>query len=90
RVVEENDGPKEIDGGYMEDQLRWSVAASSCNSGGGRPAFVVLEGLGDDNSDCGASERCQREVAESTGGFDILENIGTKSLCVAVHGVDIP
>ncbi|MCI93653.1 hypothetical protein A2U01_0114951, partial [Trifolium medium] len=52
--------------------------------------FAVLEGLGNDNSDYGASERCQREVAESTGGFNILENIGTKSLCVAVHGVDIP
>ncbi|MCI32176.1 hypothetical protein A2U01_0053388 [Trifolium medium] len=90
RVVEENDGPKEFDGVYMEDQLRWSVAASSCNSSGGRLAFAVLEGLDDDNSDCGASERCQQEVAESTGCIGILENNGAKSLCVAVHGVDIP
>ncbi|MCI19899.1 DUF4283 domain protein [Trifolium medium] len=76
--------------GFIDFVIKLRFQASSCNSSGCRPAFAVLEGLGDDNSDCGASERCQQEVVESTGGIGILENNGAKSLCVAVHGVDIP
>ncbi|MCI54646.1 hypothetical protein A2U01_0075896, partial [Trifolium medium] len=61
RVVEEGDGPKELEGMLMEDQLRWSPAASSCNSGRGGPVQAVLEVLDDDDSESGASVGCQHD-----------------------------
>jgi hypothetical protein len=42
RVIEECDVPKELEGIVVDDQLGWSAAASSCNSGGGRPAVAEL------------------------------------------------
>jgi hypothetical protein len=81
RVVEEGLGPREVEGMIVEDQMGWSVAESSCFSGGGEPAFAVLEGLDVDESDCDASETCQQvcvqkgqSYAESTDGIRILEN----------------
>ncbi|GAU47008.1 hypothetical protein TSUD_244370 [Trifolium subterraneum] len=91
RVVEENDGPKELEGAYLEDQLRWSTAASSCASGGGGgQAHTVLEGLDDDNSDCGASEECQYQGRESTVGEGFLENDTAMSLGGTEIRLDIP
>jgi hypothetical protein len=80
RVVEEGVGPKELDGGALEDQMGWSVADSSCHSGGGGQSFAVVEGLDSDDSDCGAPESLQQGgcqigqgLTESTGGKKNLE-----------------
>jgi hypothetical protein len=79
RVVEESEGPTEMEESCMEDQLGWSVAASSCNSGDGGAARAVLEGLGDQDVASIASEGSQQEVRQSTLGIGTLvNNPGTK------------
>jgi hypothetical protein len=90
RVVEESEGPKELEGMLVEDQLAWSVAASSCNSGGGRPARAVLEGLDDQDADGDASERCHQEIRGSMVGFHSSEKSLEKAKGVTEERLAIP
>jgi hypothetical protein len=97
RVVEEGSVPREVEGTFLEDQMAWSVAASSCNSGGGEPALAVVEGLDSDDSDCDAPEMRQQECdqrvqdcAGSTSGIRILENRVERPLDNTTLGTSIP
>ncbi|MCH89123.1 DUF4283 domain protein [Trifolium medium] len=97
RVVEEGVGPRELESLVVDDQLGWSVAASSCQSGGGGPAQAVLDWLDGDDSDSQASEGCQQEqdqplhvVTESTVDGAILEDDGADALDNTTLRVSIP
>jgi hypothetical protein len=70
RVVEEGSVPREVEGTFLEDQMAWSVAASSCNSGGGEPALAVVEGLDSDTLTVMPLKCVSRSVIR---GFRILQ-----------------
>ncbi|GAU49170.1 hypothetical protein TSUD_138960 [Trifolium subterraneum] len=87
----------DLDSLILEDQLRWSVAASSCHSGGGGPVMAMLEGLDGEDFDCGDSETCQQEhvqqgqrASESTGGICLLEEKVVEPLENTVLRTSIP
>jgi hypothetical protein len=73
RVMEE--GGRSVEEEEFEDQLNLCDAVSSCASGGQAAAMVVVDVMGDEDTDSEASEGCQRyidtraqEVNLSTGG----------------------
>jgi hypothetical protein len=73
--MEESGGPLEfVHIQKEEDQLQWSAAASSCDSGGFKPAAaeVVVEVFGDSESD--GSVQGHHRSGEEQGGLGPLEN----------------
>ncbi|GAU41064.1 hypothetical protein TSUD_284340 [Trifolium subterraneum] len=76
RVVEERGYVFAEDRDLQEDQLRWSVAASSCKSLGQGPVMAMVEEsvMGDSDSDVSVGDQPEKQATkETTDGFDRMK-----------------